>query len=283
MFTLNAKGRLLTIDRPLIMGIINRAPDSFYSGSRYPGDTAFLERAEQMIAQGADWLDIGGQSSRPGAELIGEEEELRRIVDGIGLLHRRWPDVPLSVDTWYARVAREAVAAGASIVNDISGGRLDPEMLATVGSLNVPYVCMHSRGMPATMNREAVYEDVVREVLDFFIRRIEDCRQAGIHDVIIDPGLGFAKKHTHNWQLLRRLDVFRITGRPLLLGVSRKSTIYRTLGTTPEEALNGTTVLHTLGLLNGASILRVHDPKEAREVVTLIRAYKAEDANPLPA
>jgi dihydropteroate synthase len=283
MFTLNAKGRLLTIDRPLVMGIINRAPDSFYSGSRYPGDTAFLERAEQMIAQGADWLDIGGQSTRPGAELIGEEEELRRVVDGIGMLHRRWPDVPLSVDTWYARVAREAVAAGASIVNDISGGRLDPDMLATVGSLNVPYVCMHSRGMPATMNREAVYEDVVREVLDFFIRRIEDCRQAGIHDVIIDPGLGFAKKHAHNWQLLRRLDVFRITGRPLLLGISRKSTIYRALGTTPEEALNGTTVLNTIGLLNGASILRVHDPKEAREVVTLIRAYKAEDANPLPA
>ena len=274
MFTLNAKGRLLAVDRPLVMGIINRAPDSFYSGSRYPEDDAFLARAEQMISQGADWLDIGGQSTRPGAELIGEAEELRRVVGGIDLLHRRWPNVPLSVDTWYARVAREAVAAGASIVNDISGGRLDPSMLSTVATLRVPYICMHSKGAPATMNREAQYEDVVREVLDFFIHRIEDCRQAGIADVIIDPGLGFAKTHAHNWELLRHLDVFRIIGRPLLLGVSRKSTIYKGLGITPEEALNGTTVLHTLGLLNGAAILRVHDPKEAREVITLVNTYK---------
>ncbi len=273
MFTLNAKGRLLTVNRPLIMGIINRAPDSFYSGSRYPEDDAFLLRAEELILQGAHWLDIGGQSTRPGAELIGEEEELRRVVGGIALLHRRWPSIPLSVDTWYARVAREAVAAGASIVNDISGGRLDPEMLPTVAALRVPYICMHSKGTPATMNREAHYEDVVREVLDFFIRRIEDCRQAGIVDVIIDPGLGFAKTQAHNWELLRRLDVFRITGRPLLLGISRKSTIYKALGIAPEEALNGTTVLHTLGLLNGAAILRVHDPKEAREVVTLVNNY----------
>jgi len=274
MFTLNAKGRLLTIDCPLVMGIINRAPDSFYSGSRYPEDDAFLVRAEQMITQGADWLDIGGQSTRPGAELIGVEEELRRVVGGIELLHQRWPAIPLSVDTWYARVAREAVAAGASIVNDIGGGRLDPEMLSTVAALRVPYICMHSKGTPATMNREAQYDNVVREVLDFFIRRIEDCRQAGIADVIVDPGLGFAKKHAHNWELLRHLDVFRITGRPLLLGVSRKSTIYKGLGITPEEALNGTTVLHTLGLLGGAAILRVHDPKEAREVVTLVSTYR---------
>ncbi|HEV2481404.1 MAG TPA: dihydropteroate synthase [Puia sp.] len=266
----------MTVDRPLVMGIINRAPDSFYSGSRYPEDDAFLERAEQMIGQGADLLDIGGQSTRPGAELIGEEEELRRVVGGIELLHRRWPTIPLSVDTWYARVAREAVAAGASLVNDISGGRLDPAMLPTVGALRVPYICMHSKGTPATMNREAQYEDVVREVLDFFIHRLEDCRQAGIADVIIDPGLGFAKTHAHNWELLRHLDVFRVTGRPLLLGVSRKSTIYKKLGITPEEALNGTTVLHTLGLLGGAAILRVHDPREAREVITLVDTYKAK-------
>lgn len=274
MFTLNAKGKLLAVDHPLVMGIINRAPDSFYSGSRYPQDDAFLARAEQMITQGAHWLDIGGQSTRPGAELIGEEEELRRVVGGIELLHRRWPETPLSVDTWYTRVAREAVAAGASIVNDISGGRLDPDMLSTVAALRVPYICMHSKGTPATMNREAQYDNVVREVLDFFIRRIEDCRQAGIADVIIDPGLGFAKTHAHNWELLRHLDVFRITGKPLLLGVSRKSTIYKGLGITPEEALNGTTVLHTLGLLGGAAILRVHDPKEAREVITLVNTYK---------
>jgi dihydropteroate synthase len=273
MFTLNAKGKLLAVNRPLVMGILNRAPDSFYSGSRFPDDAEFLAHAEKMIEDGADWLDIGGQSTRPGADLIGEEQELSRVVGAIHLLHSRWPQIPLSVDTWYARVAKEAVAAGASIVNDISGGRLDPEMLPAVGALKVPYVCMHMKGTPATMHQDALYEDVVREVLDHFIHRIEDCRLAGIHDTIIDPGWGFAKNRAQNWQLLRHLSLFRMTGRPILLGVSRKSTIYRTLGTTPEEALNGTTVLHTLGLLNGADILRVHDPKEAREAITLLAEY----------
>ncbi len=273
MFTLNAKGNLLVGDRPLVMGIINRAPDSFYSGSRSPGDAELLARAEKMIDDGADWLDIGGQSTRPGADVIGEEEELKRVVDAVHLLHSRWPQVPLSVDTWYARVAKEAVGAGASIVNDISGGRLDADMLHTVASLRVPYVCMHMKGTPATMHQEAVYEDVVKEVLDYLIGRIEDCRLAGINDTIIDPGFGFAKTRAHNWKLLRNLHLFRMTGRPVLLGVSRKSTIYRTLGITPEEALNGTTVLHTLGLLNGAAILRVHDPREAREAITLLTAY----------
>jgi dihydropteroate synthase len=269
MLTLNAKGRLMTTGRPLIMGIINRTPDSFYAGSRVTDDTLLLQQAEKMIGEGADILDIGGQSTRPHAELLGEEEELRRVVDSIAELHRRWPEVPLSVDTWYARVAREAVAAGAAMVNDVSGGTLDPEMLPAVGRLHVPYACMHMKGTPASMQREAVYEDVVREVLDFFIRQIEACRLAGIHDIILDPGFGFAKTSAHNFQLLRHLSLFRVTGKPILLGVSRKSTIYRTLGITPEEALNGTTVLHTIGLLNGADILRVHDVKEAREAILL--------------
>ena len=273
MFTLNGKGKILAIRRPVVMGIINRGPDSFYSRSRFPDNTALLQQAEKMIAEGADWLDIGGQSTRPGAEPVGEEEELRRVVDAIDLLNRRWPEIPLSVDTWYARVAGAAVAAGASIINDISGGLLDPDMLTTAGRLGVPYICMHMKGTPATMNREAVYEDVVREVLDFFIRRIEDCRRAGIHDVILDPGFGFSKTSVHNFQLLHRLDVFRMCGKPLLLGISRKSTIYKTLGVTPEGALNGTTVIHTLGLLHGADILRVHDPKEAREAIRLLEAY----------
>jgi dihydropteroate synthase len=274
MFTLNAGGKILAISRPLIMGIINRNPDSFYSGSRFPDNDGLLGQAEKMLADGADWLDIGGQSTRPGAAVVGEEDELRRVVDAIDLLHRRWPAVPLSVDTWYARVAAAAVAAGAVVVNDISGGLLDPAMLPTVGRLGVPYICMHMKGTPATMNREAVYDNVVMAVLDFFIRRIEDCRQAGIHDVILDPGFGFAKTAVHNFQLLHGLDLFKICGKPLLLGVSRKSTIYKTLGVTPEEALNGTTVLHTMGLLRGADILRVHDPKEAREAVILLEAYK---------
>ena len=274
MFTLNARGKLLPIRRPLIMGIINRSPDSFYRGSRFPDNDALLREVEKMLAEGADWLDIGGQSTRPGAGTVGEEEELRRVVDAIGLLHRQWPELPLSVDTWFSRVAAAAVEAGASIVNDISGGRLDPAMLPTVGRLGVPYICMHMKGTPATMNKEAVYDNVVTEVLDFFIRRIEDCRKAGIHDIILDPGFGFAKTAVHNFQLLRGLDLFRICGKPLLLGVSRKSTIYRTLGITPEQALNGTTVLHTLGLLHGADILRVHDPKEAREAIVLLDAYR---------
>jgi dihydropteroate synthase len=276
MFTLNAKGKLLPVTRPLVMGIINRAPDSFYPGSRFPDNTSLLQQVEKMVKDGADWLDIGGQSTRPGAPVIGEEEELRRVTEAIDLIHQRWPDLPVSVDTWYARVARESVAAGASMVNDISGGNLDPDMLSTVGRLKVPYVCMHMKGTPATMNQEALYEDVTKEVLDFFIRRMEDCRQAGINDVILDPGLGFAKTSAHNFEILRNLGVFKMTGKLILVGVSRKSTIYKTLGITPELALNGTTVLNTIALLNGADILRVHDPKEAKEAIKLIEVYKSK-------
>ena len=274
MFTLNCKGKLLSIDRPLVMGIINTTPDSFYQGSRFTDPAGLLLQAEKMLLDGADLLDIGGQSSRPGAEIVGKEVELKRVAGAIALLHDRFPEAILSVDTWHAAVAREAVAAGASLVNDISGGGLDADMLATVGRLGVPYVCMHMKGTPATMNKEAQYEDVTKEVLDFFIRRVEDCRRAGIHDVILDPGMGFAKTHTHNLQLLKNLSVFKMLGRPILLGISRKSTIYRTLGITAEEALNGTTVLHTLGLQNGADILRVHDPKEARQAIRLREAYQ---------
>ena len=256
------------------MGILNRTEDSFYSSSRVTDDDVLMRQAGRLLDEGADWLDIGGQSTRPGAEIVGEEAELRRVVGAIDRLHREWPEVVLSVDTWHARVAESAVEAGASIVNDVSGGAMDPAMLETVGRLRVPYICMHMKGTPATMNREARYENVVTAVLDYFIERIEACRRAGIHDVILDPGFGFAKTSVHNFQLLHQLSLLRICGKPLLLGVSRKSTIYRTLGLSSEEALNGSTVLHTLGLLHGADILRVHDPKEAREVVVLLEAYK---------
>jgi dihydropteroate synthase len=256
------------------MGIINITPDSFYGGSRFHSEKELLDQAEKMLRDGADVLDLGGQSTRPGAEWVGEEEELRRIVPPITLLKRAFPDALLSVDSWYGRVAREAVAAGAAMINDVSGGKQDPSMLSTVGRLGVPYVCMHMKGTPATMNKEAVYDDVTKEVLDFFIARKEDCRQAGIHDVILDPGMGFAKTHRHNLELLRNLSIFRMLGHPILLGISRKSTIYKLLGVTPEEALNGTTVLNTLALLNGADILRVHDPREAREAMTLLESYK---------
>ncbi|HWK06680.1 MAG TPA: dihydropteroate synthase [Puia sp.] len=271
---MNCKGRLLLADRPLIMGIINSTPDSFFEGSRFMEEAALIRHAGQMLQEGADILDLGGQSTRPGAEQVGPEEESRRVTGAIAVLHRHFPEAVLSVDTWYAQVAREAVAAGASVVNDISGGMLDPDMLDTVGRLGVPYVCMHMKGTPATMNKEAVYDNVTTEVLDFFIRRTEDCRRAGIHDIILDPGMGFAKNSAHNLELLKNLAVFTIPGHPILLGISRKSVIYKTLGITAAEALNGTTVLNTIGLLNGAGILRVHDPKEARQAITLLEAYK---------
>ena len=274
MWTLNTRGKLLTIDRPVIMGILNRTEDSFYSGSRVTDDDVLMRQASKLLEDGADWLDIGGQSTRPGAEIVGEEEELRRVVGAVERLHREWPEVVLSVDTWHARVAAVAVEAGAGMVNDVSGGAMDAAMLETVGRLSVPYVCMHMRGTPATMNREAQYENVVTAVLDFFVARIEACRRAGIRDVILDPGFGFAKTAVHNFRILNGLSVLQICGKPLLLGVSRKSTIYRTLEVSAAEALNGSTVLHTLGLLNGANILRVHDPKEAREVMALLDAYR---------
>jgi dihydropteroate synthase len=274
MFTLNCRGKLLPGDRPLVMGIINVTPDSFYPGSRFTATGEILERAGKMIREGADILDIGGQSTRPGAVELGVEEEWERVADPITAIHEHFPDTVLSIDTYHAKVARAAVEAGASMVNDISAGYLDTGMLATVAALGVPYVCMHMKGTPATMKNYATYMDLTKEVLDFFIRRIEDCRQAGIHDLILDPGLGFGKNAGHNFELLKNLDAFGMLGRPLLLGVSRKSFIYKTLGITAEEALNGTTVLNGLSLLNGAAILRVHDPAAAREAILLLDSYK---------
>lgn len=270
----NSRGKLVWGDRPLIMGIINVTPDSFYGGSRFTEPVELLQQAEKMIGEGADILDIGGQSTRPGAEELALEEELERAAGAISIIHARFPDALLSIDTYRASVARAAIAAGASMVNDISGGNLDPDMLSTVGASGLPYVCMHMKGTPATMKGQAVYEDLTGEVLDFFVRRLEDCRKAGIHDVILDPGLGFAKNARHNFELLRDLTILKMAGRPLLLGVSRKSFIYRTLGITAGQALNGTTVLNTLALLNGAAIIRVHDPAAAREAILLLEEYK---------
>jgi dihydropteroate synthase len=274
MFTLNCRGKLLTTDRPLVMGIINITPDSFYTGSRFTADKEISEQAAAMLDEGADILDIGGQSTRPGAIEVGVDIEMQRVIAPIALLHARFPNAVLSVDTYHARVAKEAVEAGASLVNDIGGGSLDKDMLATVAALGVPYVCMHMKGTPATMNSYAIYEDVIGEVLDFFILRIAECRKAGIHDLILDPGLGFAKKAAHNFALLKNLAVLAITGHPLLVGLSRKSFIATALDTTAEKALNGTSILNTVALLNGAAILRVHDPKEAREAIRLTQLYK---------
>jgi dihydropteroate synthase len=272
MYTLNCKGRLLSLEKPLVMGIINITPDSFFAGSRHLGTEKALRQAEKMVKEGAAILDIGGQSTRPGAERVGEYVEMDRVIPVIEAVSKAFPEVEISVDTFYSKVAAEAVVAGASIINDISAGLIDPEMLPVVASLNVPYVCMHMKGEPGTMQQSPEYEDVTREVLDFFIRRIEDCRKAGIKDVIADPGFGFGKTIAHNFTLIRELEAFGMLGVPLLMGISRKSTIYKTLGISAEEALNGSSVLHTIGLMKGVNILRVHDVKEAVEAVKLVES-----------
>ncbi len=273
MFTLNCKGRLLVIDKPVVMGIINATPDSFYRGSRFTGTDQTLLQAEEMLKQGATILDIGGQSTRPGSEKISVEEELKRVVKPIEEIAKNFPEAFISIDTYYSKVADEAVAAGASIVNDISAGNMDENLISTIVKLKVPYVLMHMQGTPQQMQQQPQYQNVTSEVLDFLIAKKQALHQAGITDIIVDPGFGFGKTIAHNFALLKHLSVFSMLKAPILLGISRKSSIYKTLGTTAEEALNGTTVLNTIGLLNGASVLRVHDVKEAVESIKLLQAY----------
>ena len=269
MFTLNCNGRLMVIDRPLVMGIINSTPDSFYEGSRFSGNDKILSQADRMIGDGADIIDIGGQSTRPGSEQVSVGEELKRVIGGVKVIHQKFPDIIISVDTFYADVAKESVQSGASMVNDISAGRADEEMLSTVAALKVPYITMHMKGTPQTMEKHANYDNVSREVLDFFIHKKDECNKLGIHDIIIDPGFGFAKTIDHNFELLKNLSIFKMLDTPLLVGLSRKSSVYKTLNISIGEALNGTTVLNTIALMNGANILRVHDVKEAKEAVKL--------------
>lgn len=278
MFTLNCKGRLLVVDKPIVMGIINVTPDSFYHGSRFMETDAVVQQAGQMLKEGATILDMGGQSTRPGSEKINAGEELQRVIEPINAIHQNFPEAIISIDTYYSKVAVAAIAAGASIVNDISAGSLDENMIPAVASLQVPYVLMHMQGTAQTMQQHPQYENVTKEVLDFFIRGVDALHRSGIHDIIIDPGFGFGKSIAHNFELLRNLSVLKMPGCPVLLGVSRKSTVYKTLNVGADEALNGTTVLNTIGLMNGAAILRVHDVKEAVEAITLYQAY----SNQLP-
>ena len=274
MFSFNCKGRLFQLTRPMVMGIINVTPDSFFERSRAGNDTGVMLAAEKMVTEGASILDIGGQSTRPGSSRIAASEELKRILPAIDKIHRHFPEIILSVDTYHAAVAKEAVATGAAIINDISGGSMDPEMIHTVAVLGVPYICMHMRGEPATMQQQAHYDHVTREVLDFFIRKTDELKKAGINDVLIDPGFGFGKTIEHNFRLLKELSAFKMLEKPIVVGLSRQSTIYKTQGVPVEAALNGSTVLHTLALLNGANILRVHDVKEAVEIIKLLEAYQ---------
>lgn len=270
MFTLNCNGRLLVAEKPIVMGIINITPDSFFTGSRHNKPEDILQTAEKMYEEGATIIDIGGQSTRPGSERISEEEELKRVIEPMSRLSSQFPRLFFSIDTYYSRVAREAIAAGASIINDISAGKMDRRMIETAAELGVPYVLMHMKGTPENMQSNAVYQNVTTEVLDFFIRKKAELMDSGIHQVIIDPGFGFGKNAAHNFELLKNLRAFSMLEKPVLIGISRKSTIYKTLGISAEESLNGSTVLNTIGLLNGANILRVHDIKEAMEAIKLV-------------
>jgi len=270
-YTLNLRGRQVTIDRPWVMGIVNVTPDSFYSGSRVADDRTLVERVRQMVADGADIIDVGACSTRPGSGQIDAQEEMARLQWALAVIGREMPGVILSVDTYRADVARRCVEQwGVDIINDISGGTMDKAMFPTMAMLKVPYVLMHMRGTPETMTTMTDYGDVAADVLDWLTRRIDELRQMGVADVIADPGFGFAKTLEQNYQLLGRLDAFHALDAPLLVGVSRKRMIYMPLGCTADEALNGTTVINTLALERGAHILRVHDVRAAAEAVKLV-------------
>lgn len=277
---INAGGKLIDLSVPRVMGILNVTPDSFYPGSRYGTDKEILEAASVMLKEGADILDVGGYSSRPGAKDISIEEEGKRVFNAIKLINGEFPDAIISIDTFRADIAREAVVGcGALMINDISGGEADSKMFLTVEKLNVPYILMHMKGDPRTMQTNPVYDDVVAEILKWFGERIFRLNSAGVKDIIIDPGLGFGKTVDNNFELIRRLKDFSIAGLPVLVGISRKSMIWKTLEISAGEALNGTTAMNAAALLNGADILRVHDVKEAVQTVKLIDRLKKTKGN----
>ena len=266
-------GQLMHFKTPLVMGILNITPDSFHSASRQASVEAAVQTAERMIAAGAGIIDVGGASTRPGSTEVPPAEELQRTIPVVEALHRHFPGTCISIDTWRASVAKEAVGAGASVVNDISAGLMDEGMLATVASLRVPYILMHIQGTPRTMQDAPHYNDVVAEVVKFLAERAAAARQAGIADIAIDPGFGFGKTTDHNFTLLKHLRALKQLGMPVLAGLSRKRMINSVLGTTPADALNGTTVLNTLAVLNGADILRVHDVEPAMQAIKLLATY----------
>lgn len=275
---LNFKGKLLDLSIPRIMGVINITPDSFYKGSRAVTEKEIIDTAVRMNREGADILDVGGYSSRPHAEDVPEEVERERVLHAVRLIADKLPEAIISVDTFRAKIAEEAVKdCGAHMVNDISGGSLDEKMFEVISELDVPYIIMHMKGTPKTMQDNPEYEDVVAEILTWFGSRIVRLRSLGVKDIIIDPGFGFGKTIIHNFELLQHLNDFAVAGLPVMVGVSRKSMIWKTLGIKPDDALNGTSVLHTIALLKGADILRVHDVKEAREAILLVQQMKGKE------
>ncbi len=256
------------------MGTLNITPDSFFDGGRYTTEKAIVTQAGKMISEGADFIDVGGYSTRPGAAEVSAEEEQRRVIEAIRFILRDFPQTIISVDTFRASVAQAAVHAGASLVNDVSAGALDPAMFPTVARLGVPYIAMHMRGTPQTMQSHTNYEDIVTDMITYFHQKIYQLVELGVRDVIVDPGFGFSKTVQQNFHLLEHLREFTVLGRPVLVGLSRKSMIWKTLGVDPQSALNGTTVLNTIACLSGADILRVHDVREAREVIKLFTASR---------
>ena len=273
--TISCGGKLLDLSNPVVMGIINVTPDSFYVGNRFSSTGRVVRRVAKMLDDGARIVDVGAYSSRPGAKDISAQEELKRLTPALAAIRKKFPDAILSVDTFRAEVARRAVADfGVAMINDISGGELDPAMFETVAELNVPYILMHMKGNPLTMQNNPTYDNLEHELILYFSEKLKALKGLGVKDVILDPGFGFAKSLDHNFELLARLNDFRVFDLPILVGFSRKSMIYKLLNIRPEDALNGTTVLNTIALLKGASILRVHDVREAVETVRLLEKYK---------
>ena len=267
--TINCKGILVDLSTPKVMGILNVTPNSFYDGGKYKNDSEILSQVEKMLADGASFIDIGAYSSKPNAEFVSVQEEILRIVPVVDLILKHFPETMLSIDTFRSEVAKATIESGAAIINDIAAGMLDDKMLEVIGKYNVPYIMMHMRGNPQTMQTMTTYEDIVKEMLFYFSERVAEARTFGINDLILDPGFGFAKTIEQNYEVFQKMELFKMLELPLLVGISRKSMIYKTLDITIEDALNGTTVLNTLALTKGANIIRVHDVKEAVECVTL--------------
>lgn len=270
--TINCNGKLIDLTTPKVMGILNVTPDSFYDGGKFNNRQAILKHAEEMLLEGADFIDVGGYSSKPNAVEVSEDEELKRVIPVIVDIQKEFPETIISIDTFRSKIAIESIENGAAIINDISAGSLDSNMMPTVAELQVPYIMMHMKGNPQTMQTLTQYEDIVKEMIYYFSEKVAQARSFGINDLLIDPGFGFAKTIHQNFEVLQKLELFQMLELPLLIGVSRKSMIYKTLDTTSEKALNGTTSLNTIALMKGASILRVHDVKEAVESVKLTQA-----------
>jgi dihydropteroate synthase len=268
--TLNINGRLINLDTPKVMGILNVTPDSFYDGGRFMSETNVLKQAEKMLIEGAALLDIGGYSSRPGAAEITLQEEIKRTSWAVRLVVKHFPEASISIDTFRSQVARIAVAEGAGMVNDISGGELDSEMFNAIGELQVPYILMHMKGNPQNMAKLTHYDNLIKELIDYFHRKNFELTEAGVKDILIDPGFGFAKTREQNFELLGQLKNLQIIGKPIMAGLSRKSMVWKTLDVKPEDALNGTTALHAIALSGGVSLLRVHDVKACVEVIKLM-------------